>query len=408
MPMLPKSQLQVQSYALLSVNIYGRLTLKSATLNTLKSCAVEDFVVGCTRLTTSCGSCQELNRKVPKKLKPLIIVALAIGLAYWFARGNDWVLIWEYWRSANHWLLLLAAVFINLTMVWRAWRWQVFLKPISSVSFWDSLAATVLGFGSVFLIGRAGDIIRPLYLSLKTKIPVSATLATILIERVFDMSAVAIIFALNLLLIDLPNIAPADLQRLRVLGALMVLGTVVGFAVLVLLRLKSDWLIGWIEKLFGWLPKKLLSFGTGLLSHISDGLSVLTNLQSFLQATMHTIFVWAAITAAYWLVIKAFAINFSISQVVFVLGSGLVGSLIPTPGGSAGAFHVAAQKGLTLLGIEQNLGASIAIATHFISFGSPFVWAMFYLMRVDVSFEQLRNMMSAGTSGDELPEKANG
>ena len=184
---------------------------------------------------------------MPKKLKPLIIVALAIGLAYWFARGNDWVLIWEYWRSANLWLLLLAAVFINLTMVWRAWRWQVFLKPISSVSFWDSLAATVLGFGSVFLIGRAGDIIRPLYLSLKTKIPVSATLATILIERVFDMSAVAIIFALNLLLIEVPNISPTDLNRLRVFGALMVLGIIVGFALLILLRLKSDWLIGWIS-----------------------------------------------------------------------------------------------------------------------------------------------------------------
>ncbi len=345
---------------------------------------------------------------MPKKMKSLLFVVLALGLAYWFARGNNWTLIWEHWRNANIWLLLLAAIFINLTMVGRAWRWQVFLKPIAQVSFWDLLASTVLGFGSVFLIGRAGDIIRPLYLSLKTKIPVSATLATILIERVFDMSAVAIIFALNLLLIELPNVSPADLNRLRVFGALMVLGIMVGFALLILLRLKADWLIGWIEKLFGWLPKKLLSFGTGLLRHISDGLSVLTNLQSFLQATMHTIFVWGAITAAYWFVIQAFAIDFSISQIVFVLGSGLVGSLIPTPGGSAGAFHVAAQKGLTLLGVEQNLGASIAIATHFVSFGSPFFWALFYLMRVDVSFEQLRSMMSAGTAGDKLPEKANG
>ncbi len=345
---------------------------------------------------------------MPKKLKSLLFVALAVGLAYWFGRNNDWSAIWQHWRHANIWLLLLAAIFINLTMVWRAWRWQVFLKPISRVSFWDLLAATVLGFGSVFLIGRAGDIIRPLYLSLKTKIPVSATLATILIERVFDMSAVAMIFALNLLLIELPNVASADLQRLRLFGALMVVGIVVGAVLLILLRVKSEWLIEWLEKLFGWLPNKLLNFGTGLLRYISDGLSVLTNLQAFLQAAMHTIFVWAAITVAYWFVIKAFAINFSISQIIFVLGAGLVGSLIPTPGGSAGAFHVAAQKGLTLLGVEQNLGASIAIASHFISFGSPFLWALFYLMRVDVSFEQLRSMMSAGTSGDKLPEKANG
>ncbi len=345
---------------------------------------------------------------MPKKMKSLLIVVLAVGLAYWFARGNDWSQIWEHWRKANIWLLLLAAVCINFTMLGRAWRWQVFLKPISQVNIWDLLSATVLGFGSVFLVGRAGDIIRPLYLSLKTKIAVSATLATLLIERVFDMSAVAIIFALNLLLIELPNVAPADIQRLRFFGALMVLGIVVGTAMLILLRLQSAWLIGLIEKLFGWLPKKLLSFGTGLLQHISDGLSVLTNLKSFVQAAMHTIIIWVAIIASYWFILKAFAIDFSISQIVFVMGSGLVGSLIPTPGGSAGAFHVAAQKGLTLLGMEQNLGASIAIAVHFISFGSPFIWALFYLMRVDVSFEQLRSMMSAGISGDKLPEKANG
>ena len=109
---------------------------------------------------------------MPKNLKSLLFVVLALGLAYWFARGIDWRLAWEHCRQANVWLLVLAGVCINLTMVWRAWRWQIFLKPISSVNFWDSLAATVLGFGGVFIVGRASDIFRPLYLSLKTEIPV--------------------------------------------------------------------------------------------------------------------------------------------------------------------------------------------------------------------------------------------
>jgi uncharacterized membrane protein YbhN (UPF0104 family) len=83
-----------------------------------------------------------------------------------------------------------------------------------------------------------------------------------------------------------------------------------------------------------------------------------------------------------------------------VLGAGLVGSLIPTPGGSAGAFHAATQKGLVFLDVEPNLAAAAAIAIHIVSFGSPFIFALFYLMRTDISLEQLRAMMSGEESGD--------
>jgi uncharacterized protein (TIRG00374 family) len=339
---------------------------------------------------------------VAKHLKSLIVLVIGIGLAYWFARGIDWATVGGYWRQANLWLLLLGSLCINLTMLVRAVRWVTFLQPITRASLGDALAATVIGFGCLFVMGRAGDVVRPLMLSLRTRIKPSATIATILIERVYDMSAVVVMFAVNLLVIEFPASKAADLQKMRTAGWLLLLGLSLGLGGLVVLRLRAQWLIGLFEKLFRWLPKRILAFVIGLLTHLADGLSVLLNWRELLKTIAQTAVVWGLIAVAYWFVVLAFGLHFSLSQAVFVLGAGLVGSLIPTPGGSAGAFHAAAQKGMLFLDVEPNLAAATAIAVHIISFGSPFLFALFYLMRTDIRLSQLRAMMSGESAGESL------
>lgn len=339
-----------------------------------------------------------------KKLKSLIILLIAIGLAYWFARGIDWPMVGRYLRHANWGLLLLGSVLINSTLILRSIRWQWFLKPITRANFWDALAATVMGFGCIFLVGRAGDLVRPIMLSLRSRIQPSATIATILIERLYDMTAVGLLFAANLLVIELPENNLINIHQIRVLGLLMLLGLGLGIALLILLRIKSQVVIDLVGKLLRWLPRKILNFVMGLLAHLADGLSVLLNVQALLTTIIYTAVIWGIITIAYWCVVEGFGIDFSLSQAVFMLGAGLVGSLIPTPGGSAGAFHVAAQKGLMVLGVEQNLAASISIAVHFISFGSPFIWALFYLMRTDLSIKELREMAIGETANSRYLE----
>lgn len=336
-----------------------------------------------------------------KTLKSLIVLAIGIGLAYWFARGIDWATVGASWKQANVWLLLLGALFINLTMLVRAVRWVTFLQPITRANLWDALAATVIGFGCIFVVGRAGDMVRPLLLSLRTRIKASATIATILIERIYDMTAVGAMFAVDLLFLTLPDSKAAELQKMRSLGLLMLLGLGLGLGLLIVLRWRAQWLIGLFEKVFGWLPKRVLDFMVGLLTHLADGLSVLLNARELFKTLAQTAVVWGLIVCAYWFVGRAFGLNLSLSQTIFVLGAGLVGSLIPTPGGSAGAFHAAAQKGLVFLDVEQNLAAAVAIAIHIVSFGSPFIFALFYLMRTDISLGQLRAMMSGEESVDK-------
>jgi glycosyltransferase 2 family protein len=337
---------------------------------------------------------------VSKNLKSVLILAIGLGLAWWFISRLDLDTVGAHLRNARVWPLLLAALLINLTMVARSLRWRTFLAPITTAKFSNLFAATAVGFGAIFVIGRAGEIFRPAVLSLRERIKPTATFATILIERLFDTTAVVSLFAANLLFFELPpHQSDANaLDAIRYIGLTLLIGVAVGISILALLRLKAAPIIEWIERHGAWLPKKLSYPLLNFIKHLADGLSVLLNLRALATAIFFTACVWTLVCAATWLTLFAFGLNFSISHAIFVLGFGLVGSVAPTPGGSAGAFHAAAAKGLEFLGLDPNLAASIAIVYHLIAFGPPFVIGLFYLIRDDIGLKQLREMIASETA----------
>jgi glycosyltransferase 2 family protein len=336
---------------------------------------------------------------VGKKLKSGFILAIGLGLAWWFISGKDWETVGDHLRNARIWPLLLAALLINFTIFVRSLRWKTLLAPISAAKLSNLFAATSVGFGAIFVIGRAGEIIRPAVLSLRERIKPSATFATILIERLFDTTAVVSLFAINLLFFKLPpdQINTNSLGAIRSLGLTLLIGVAVGISILVLLRLKAEPIIRRLERNSAWLPQKLFQPLLNFIWHLADGLSVLLNLRALATTIFLTACVWTVISAATWLTLFAFGLSFSVSHAIFVLGFGLVGSVAPTPGGSAGAFHAAAAKGLEFLGLDPNLAASIAIVYHLIAFGPPFVIGLFYLIRDDIGLRQLREMIASET-----------
>jgi len=100
---------------------------------------------------------------------------------------------------------------------------------------------------------------------------------------------------------------------------------------------------------------------------------------------------WFAIVAANLLVMRAFHLNVGFPEAIFVLGWALVGSLVPTPGGAAGAFHAATATGLLFLGVKnRETAAALAIVMHLVDFGPALLFGLFYVIRGDLSVSKLR------------------
>lgn len=333
-----------------------------------------------------------------KQFKSILILVIGLGLLYWFVSRLNWTTVGAHLRNIRVWPLLLAAASINLTILVRSIRWQTFLAPIAKVKLNSLFAATAIGFGGLFVIGRAAEIIRPTVLSLRERLQPSATFATILIERIFDMVAVTILFSISLLFFETSSANTLAWQKVgsaHTLGLILLSSVFVGVVVLVAIRLKATPVILWLERRSTRLPQKLIRPLLNFVNHLSDGLSILLNLKALFFTILYTIGVWGLVSSATWLTLYGFGLSVPIKQVFFILGFGLVGSVVPTPGGSAGAFHTAAAKSLEFLGIESNLAASIAIVYHLIAFGPPFLMGLYYLIRHDISFRQIREIIAS-------------
>ncbi|MEO8131638.1 MAG: lysylphosphatidylglycerol synthase transmembrane domain-containing protein, partial [Bryobacteraceae bacterium] len=91
--------------------------------------------------------------------------------------------------------LAAAIILILFTYVGRALRWQVLLRPVCPhPNLWRIFVATSIGFTAIVLFGRPGELVRPYLISLKENVSFSSQLAAWLLERIYDLLIVLLLF----------------------------------------------------------------------------------------------------------------------------------------------------------------------------------------------------------------------
>jgi uncharacterized protein (TIRG00374 family) len=324
---------------------------------------------------------------------------LAVGLLWLFGRKLNWAEVRQSVSHADWRLLLMATVVICAAYLFRAYRWGALLAPLGPARIRDLFIATTVGFGAVFLIGRAGEVVRPVVLPMRDKrVRPSASFVTIMIERIYDGIAVVLLFAINLIWFKPPATLGAHvILRVRIAGVALTLGAILGVVGLIWFRRKSNSVVSWLRpKLESrrFVPARLTKLILSTLEQLARALRVLVDARELAVTIGWTVLVWAGITIANLFVIRAFGVNFGLGETVFVLGWSLVASLVPTPGGAAGAFHAATAAGLIFLGVTRETAAAISILMHLVDFGPAVVFGFFYFIRGDINISRLRSFAS--------------
>jgi uncharacterized protein (TIRG00374 family) len=328
-----------------------------------------------------------------------VLCLLATALLWWFGRNLDWAEVRRAVGDADPYLLAAAVLIISAAYFFRAFRWGALLKPLSAARFPDLFAATTIGFSAVFLVGRAGEFVRPVALSMRDpRVRPSASLVTIIVERIYDMTAVALMFAINLIWFKPPIALELSFDRVRTAGLVLFGATVVGIVFLTWFRKRSALVIGFFNRLFArwrFIPQRISKLVLRLLEQLAQALRVLVNVTELFETIGWTALLWFGVAAANLLVMRAFHLPVGLAETIFVLGWSLVGSLVPTPGGAAGAFHAATAAGLLFLGVKKETAAALSIVMHLVDFGPAVLFGLFYVIRGDLSVAKLRTMMSA-------------
>ena len=170
------------------------------------------------------------------KIRFVLTALLAFALLLWLFRSVDAVEVWRHVRTADRLSMLGGLAFVVLTYVTRAIRWQYLLAPIGPTRFRTAFRTTVIGFAALTLLPfRVGDLLRPYLLARQERLRVSATLATVALERILDLLAVLVLLAVFLWTTDpasLPARAASALDEVKFWATIL---TVVSIAAVVVM-----------------------------------------------------------------------------------------------------------------------------------------------------------------------------
>jgi hypothetical protein len=342
-----------------------------------------------------------------KSLKFILLFLFAIFIFWFFGRNLDWQEVIESLRRANAFYLISATLIICLGYLLRALRWRTLLAPITETSLKELFATTTVGFAAVFLVGRVGEIIRPMWLPMRDRrVRPSAALITLGVERIFDLASLICFFAINLIWFNAPTGREEQLSNVRFIGNLMLVGVGFGFIGLYVYQKYSAEFIGWFERITDkkFIPARIRKIFLSLLRQLATSLHVLKDWREIVAVVFWTVLLWFSIAVPTWMVILAFDLPLTFSDSLFVMGFAALGSLVPTPGGAAGAFHAATAGGLIFLNVDRNDAAAVSFAMHLVYFAPAIIFGLYYFLRGDISVARFKSLLDSEHAVEEIEE----
>jgi uncharacterized protein (TIRG00374 family) len=355
-----------------------------------------------------------MRGRLRRILIALLILAGVVALAY-HSRHKihladfTWKRFIESVGQANLLLLVVCLVGIYGAYAIRAVRWQRFCKYVGPTTFANTYAGTLIGFASIFILGRAGEPVRPLILARKDKLPVASLFGIFFLERFCDFSAAAVLACLALLVF--PNRlsdAGADMNWVDSArsGGWLLLAAIIGLiSLLAIYRLHGAaildrWLSRWHSA--GGFRSRFASAITG----ISEGLQAIRTTADLANAVFYTAVHWILATLIYLGVAKAFGEAFlhsdmNFSGAMLLLSVTLVGSVLQLPGVGGGA-QIASFVALTkIFGVEQEPAAAISVVLWLITFAGSTLGGVPLLIHEGLSMGELRKLARAEAEAEE-------
>ncbi len=238
-----------------------------------------------------------MKQGVSRALRLALTALILIGLVL-FARTVKWHATWAAIRDADRGVLLLAAAVNMLSLAIKGVRWWIFLRPVGAGSLWMAVKATFAGAGlNNILVANGGEAARVIFVARAAHVQSAKILATLALERMFELIGYIVLLALAVSFLELP---PA-LERLRPLAWLALAG-VTGLMIFLVrrpeeIKPRRIHMVGWFDKTRAY------------LRHFVDTLGGISTGPRFAAALVLSVAVWALQLWTYSLTARAAHFN---------------------------------------------------------------------------------------------------
>ncbi len=318
------------------------------------------------------------------------VVFLAFAL-----QGLDLAHFWQALKGANYWWVLPGIAIYFVTVLARTWRWHYMLRHIKRIATMRLFPIVVIGYmGNNVYPVRAGELLRSYVLRRKEGVPMSASLATVVLERLFDgLVMLFFVFA------TLPFAPLPTAYRLLVIGFSIVFGVALLLFFFVAARPER------IGRVYAMLVDRLLPSSLrprvhSLFDRFIIGLQSLRSPREMAMIFLTSTAIWLGETTKYWFVMHAFP--FEVSFPVLMLMTAVVNlfTTIPSTPGYVGTFDAPGIAILTQFGVPQAIAAGYTIVLHVALWLPITLLGALYMLRESVSWHDIEEAASGVAQSD--------
>jgi len=333
-----------------------------------------------------------------KKSGQLIIgLIVAFAAVYYTMRNVSVSELLESFRHVNYIWLLPTFVLMCLTYVARAIRWRVLLLPVKEARTIELFSPLMVGFMAGVLPARAGELVRAYLLGKKFKLSFASSLATIVVERLFDMILLLFLFSWILVFhgeifdgdIAWSGISIKDLAfQFGIFSLALVLALIAFIYLLTFHNEKAMALVHWLVKPFPekWQLKFILMTET-----FSQGLGVFRSLKALALIGVATAGVWALIVLQYYPLYWAYGLQdkSATSLILLTVMVCILITVLPTPA-FLGSFNAG-----VLIALHEIMGeAEVAtVSFGFVAWGVNFavivLGGVYFILHDHISVRKL-------------------
>ena len=319
-----------------------------------------------------------------RNLRIALSVVISLVFLAFAVRGVNWNEAFEAMRSANYlWVLLMLPVTVWSLFI-RAQRWRVFLQGVGVPPLRPLVSATNIGFlANMVLPLRIGEVVRPVLLSRRAALPISGVLASVLLERIFDMFTILFLFGVSVSLVDVSD-------QVRHWGWMLTGLAVAVAAVIVLIRLQERLALRiarWIADL---LPERAGAHAYGFAEGFVKALEMLDSPLAYLRAFAWSLYLWVVISLVYVFGFWAFHLDVEPLRGGLVLTTLVaIAVSVPSAPGFIGAFQLGCVIGLRIFGVPESPALAYSIIVHLTQFVGCIAAGLYSMWTESISLREV-------------------
>jgi glycosyltransferase 2 family protein len=320
-----------------------------------------------------------------------LIISLVIGsfvsalTLYLSFRNVPLAQLAAYLKTINYWWICPTVALGLVSFVLRTFRWQIILGNIDRIKFWQAFHPLMIGFMiNCVLPGRVGELARPVLLRQKRGVSVTTGIATVAAERIFDIAAMILLFAVFFSTIaGRPDLEgdyfgfhlDSNLLKSVAWGLIRLSVALIAFIALLLIGATRRLIKAVIEKTGRYLAariprfqnriQRIVGFVTSIIDNFAAGLSLVRNPVSLLACAGLTLLIWGLTAFSYLIFAKGCpGIELSFMELTTVMVIICFAIALPSVPGFWGLWEAAGVFALSTFGVAEKDALGFTLVNH--------------------------------------------